>query len=91
MKDPVAAKLLRKTGEMLSLVSLEDIILYVGGLDDRVSEEDLKDQFNGYGEIESSQTVPQSACAFATYTSQEGSERVADNLANKLVIKGLRL
>jgi hypothetical protein len=26
VKDPVAAKLLRKTGEVLSLVSLEDII-----------------------------------------------------------------
>jgi pre-mRNA-splicing factor RBM22/SLT11 len=65
--------------------------LYLGGLDDRASQDDLKNQFYGYGEIESSQTVPQCACAFATYTSQEGSEKVADNLANKLVIKDLRL
>ncbi len=35
--------------------------------------------------------VPQRACAFVTYTSREGSEKAADNLANKLVIKGLRL
>jgi pre-mRNA-splicing factor RBM22/SLT11 len=94
VNDPVAAKLLRKAGEMPSLVPPEDMnirTLYVGGLDDRVSEEDLKDQFYGYGEIESIRMVPQRACAFVTYTSREGSEKAADNLANKLVIKGLRL
>ncbi|KAH8963752.1 hypothetical protein BDL97_04G029100 [Sphagnum fallax] len=94
VNDPVAAKLLRKAGEMPSLVPPEDMnirTLYVGGLDERVSEEDLKDQFYGYGEIESIRMVPQRACAFVTYTSREGSEKAADNLANKLVIKGLRL
>lgn len=94
MNDPVAAKLLRKAGEMPSLVAPEDMsikTLYIGGLDARVSEEDLKDQFYGYGEIESIRMVPQRACAFVTYTSREGAEKAADNMANKLVIKGLRL
>ncbi|CAM6087271.1 unnamed protein product [Calypogeia fissa] len=94
VNDPVAAKLLRKAGEMPSLNAPEDEsikTLYVGGLDQRISEEDLKDQFYAYGEIESIRLVAQRACAFITYTTREGAEKAADHLANKLVIKGLRL
>ncbi|KAG6549889.1 hypothetical protein Mapa_008871 [Marchantia paleacea] len=94
VNDPVAAKLLRKAGEMPSLVPPEDEsikTLYVGGLDQRIGEEDLKDQFYAYGEIESIRLVSQRACAFITYTNREGAEKAADHLANKLVIKGLRL
>eukprot|EP00249_Psilotum_nudum_P025341 c29712_g1_i1 orf=94-1485(+) len=94
VNDPVAAKLLRKAGEMPSLIPPEDEnvkTLYVGGLDQRVIEEDLKDYFYAYGEIESIRLVFQRACAFITYTSREGAEKAAENLANKLVIKGLRL
>ncbi|KAJ7521479.1 hypothetical protein O6H91_19G056200 [Diphasiastrum complanatum] len=94
VNDPVAAKLLRKAGEMPSLIPPEDMnirTLYVGGLDQRISEDDLKDQFYAYGEIESIRLVPQRACAFITYTNREASEKAAEHLANKLVIKGLRL
>lgn len=94
VNDPVAAKLLRKAGEMPSLNAPEDEsikTLYIGGLDKRISEEDLKDQFYAYGEIESIRLVAQRACAFITYTTREGAEKAADHLANKLVIKGLRL
>lgn len=94
VNDPVAAKLLRKAGEMPSLAAPDDMsikTLYVGGLVDRVTEEDLKDQFYSYGEIESIRMVPQRACAFVTYTTREGAEKAAEQLANKLVINGLRL
>eukprot|EP00250_Pteridium_aquilinum_P021277 c25080_g1_i1 orf=253-1719(-) len=94
VNDPVASKLLRKAGEMPSLIPPEDEsirTLYVGGLDQRVTEDDLKDFFYAYGEIESIRLVSQRACAFVSYTSREGAEKAAENLANKLVIKGLRL
>lgn len=94
VNDPVAAKLLRKAGEMPSLAPPEDMsikTLYVGGLIDRVTEEDLKVQSYSYGEIESIRMVRQRACAFVTYTTREGAEEAADHLANKLVINGLRL
>lgn len=94
VNDPVAAKLLRRAGEMPSLAPPDDAsikTLYVGGLVDRVTEEDLKDQFYSYGELESIRMVPQRACAFVTYTTREGAEKAADHLANKLVINGLRL
>eukprot|EP00850_Spirogloea_muscicola_P005596 SM000026S08845 [mRNA] locus=s26:1516:3864:- [translate_table: standard] len=94
VNDPVAAKLLRKAADMPSLSPPVDAnvkTLYVGGLDTRVTEEDLKDQFYGYGEIESIRLVPAKGCAFVTYTARDGAEKAAENMANKLVVKGLRL
>ncbi|XP_059308988.1 zinc finger CCCH domain-containing protein 49-like [Lycium ferocissimum] len=94
VNDPVAMKLLNKAGEMPSLEPPDDEsirTLYVGGVDARVSEQDLKDQFYAHGEIESVKMVLQRGCAFVTYTTREGAEKAAEELANKLVIKGLRL
>ncbi|XP_043713549.1 zinc finger CCCH domain-containing protein 40-like [Telopea speciosissima] len=94
VNDPVAMKLLNKAGEMTSLMAPEDEsikTLYVGGLDARVTEQDLRDHFYAHGEIESVRMVLQRACAFVTYTTREGAEKAAEDLSNKLVIKGLRL
>ncbi|KAF8402712.1 hypothetical protein HHK36_010800 [Tetracentron sinense] len=94
VNDPVAQKLLNKAGEMPSLVAPEDEsikTLYVGGLDARVTEQDLRDHFYAHGEIESVRMVLQRACAFVTYTTRDGAEKAAGELSNKLVIKGLRL
>uniref|UniRef100_A0A2N9HXP1 C3H1-type domain-containing protein n=1 Tax=Fagus sylvatica TaxID=28930 RepID=A0A2N9HXP1_FAGSY len=94
VNDPVALKLLNKAGEMPSLEPPEDEsirTLYVGGLNERVIEQDLRDNFYAHGEIESIRMVPLRACAFVTYTTREGAEKAAEELSNKLVIKGLRL
>ncbi|CAN0920888.1 Zinc finger CCCH domain-containing protein 49 [Linum grandiflorum] len=94
VNDPVAMKLLNKAGEMPSLEPPEDEsirTLYVGGLDARVSEQDLRDNFYAHGEIESIKMVPQRAIAFVAYTTREGAEKAAEELSNKLVIKGVRL
>ncbi|XP_047981213.1 zinc finger CCCH domain-containing protein 40-like [Salvia hispanica] len=94
VNDPVAMKLLSKAGEMPSLEPPDDEsirTLYVGGLDARITEQDLRDNFYAHGEIESVKMVLQRACAFVTYTTREGAEKAAEELANKLVIKGLRM
>ncbi|GKU94911.1 hypothetical protein SLEP1_g8335 [Rubroshorea leprosula] len=94
VNDPVALKLLNKAGEMPSLEPPEDEsirTLYVGGLDKRITEQDLRDNFYAHGEIESIKMVLDKACAFVTYTTREGAEKAAEELSNKLVIKGLRL
>ncbi|GAA0169270.1 RNA splicing factor [Lithospermum erythrorhizon] len=95
VNDPVAAKLLGKAGEMPSLEPPEDEsirTLYIGGVDAaKITDQDLRDQFYAHGEIESIKLVPQRACAFVTYTTREGAERAAEELSNKLVIKGQRL
>lgn len=94
VNDPVAMKLLNKAGEMPSLEPPDDEsirTLYVGGVDARISEQDLRDHFYAHGEIESIKMVVQRGCAFVTYTTREGAEKAAEELANRLVIKGLRL
>ncbi|MCI22609.1 zinc finger CCCH domain-containing protein 40-like, partial [Trifolium medium] len=83
VNDPVAMKLLGKAGEMTSLEVPEDEsikTLYVGGLDARVTEQDLRDNFYAHGEIESVKMVLQRACAFVTYTTREGAEKAAEEL-----------
>ncbi|KAK9911491.1 hypothetical protein M0R45_035399 [Rubus argutus] len=93
--DPVALKLLRRAGEMGCPEPPEDEsirTLYVGGVvDGRVSEQDLRDCFWVHGEIESIRMVVQRGCAFVTYATRQGAEKAAEDLCNKLVIKGLRL
>lgn len=90
----MALKLLNKAGEMPSLEPPDDEsirTLYVGGVDARITEQDLRDHFYAHGEIESIKMVVQRGCAFVTYTTREGAVKAAEELANKLVIKGLRL
>ncbi|KAG0479737.1 hypothetical protein HPP92_010595 [Vanilla planifolia] len=94
VNDPVALKLLSKAGEMSSVAPPDDEsikTLYVGGLDERITEQDLRDHFYAHGEIESIKMVLQRACAFVTYTTREGAEKAAEELSNKLVVKGVRL
>ncbi|KAI3891250.1 hypothetical protein MKW92_002461 [Papaver armeniacum] len=79
--EALISKLLNKAGEMPSLAPPDDQsikTLYI-------------DNFYSHGEIESVRMVLQRACAFVTYTTREGAEKAAEELSNKLVIKGLRL
>lgn len=65
----MALKLLNKAGEMPSLGPPDDEsikTLYVGGVDVRITEQDLRDRFYAYGEIESIRMVVRQACAFLT-------------------------
>jgi len=87
-------KLLGKAGEMGTLESPDDEsikTLYVGGLNSRILEQDIRDQFYAHGEIESIRILADKACAFVTYTSREGAEKAAQELSNRLVINGQRL
>ncbi|CAH2038673.1 unnamed protein product [Thlaspi arvense] len=94
VNDPVAMKLLGKAGEMGTLESPEDEsikTLYVGGLNTRILEQDIRDQFYAYGEVESIRILAEKACAFVTYTTREGAEKAAQELSNRLVVNGQRL
>ncbi|KAJ0260068.1 Zinc finger CCCH domain-containing protein 25 [Hirschfeldia incana] len=94
VNDPVALKLLGKASEMGTLETPDDQsikTLYVGGLNSRVLEQDIRDQFYAYGEIESIRILAEKACAFVTYTTREGAEKAAEELSNKLVVNGQRL
>ncbi|KAF8393141.1 hypothetical protein HHK36_021382 [Tetracentron sinense] len=94
VNDRVALKILNKAGQMPSLVAPEDKsikTLNVCGLNASMTEQDLRDYFYSHGEIESIRMVLHRACAFVTYTTREDAEKAAEQLSNKLVIKGQRL
>eukprot|EP00286_Rhodomonas_abbreviata_P023555 CAMPEP_0181311784 /NCGR_PEP_ID=MMETSP1101-20121128/13337_1 /TAXON_ID=46948 /ORGANISM="Rhodomonas abbreviata, Strain Caron Lab Isolate" /LENGTH=352 /DNA_ID=CAMNT_0023418569 /DNA_START=121 /DNA_END=1176 /DNA_ORIENTATION=- len=65
--------------------------LYVGLMNQAVTERDLVDIFYAYGEIRSVQVIQQSNCAFVSYTNRESAETAVQKLYNNLSIKGVRL
>ncbi|XP_010491303.1 PREDICTED: zinc finger CCCH domain-containing protein 4-like [Camelina sativa] len=94
VNDPVAMKLLGKAGDMGPLEPPEDEsirTLYVGGLNSITLEQDIRDRFYAYGEVESVRILPKKACAFVTYTTREGAEKAIQELCNRLVVNGQRL
>jgi len=93
VNDPVAAKLMSKADDMTLLAPPEDqsiMTLFIGGLDPKIGESDLRDTFYGYGEISSVRVISSRSCAFVTYTTREAAEKAAAALCNKLVVKGVR-
>eukprot|EP00656_Telonema_subtile_P048725 TRINITY_DN5883_c0_g1_i2.p1 TRINITY_DN5883_c0_g1~~TRINITY_DN5883_c0_g1_i2.p1 ORF type:complete len:367 (-),score=92.05 TRINITY_DN5883_c0_g1_i2:214-1314(-) len=93
--DPLAGKMLGKYKENnMGLEPPTDTTittLYVGGVTPEISEVDLKDQFYAYGEIKSIRMAPKANCGFVTYTTREAAEEAVAKLANRLVVKGVRL
>ena len=59
--------------------------LYVGGLDETITEQDLRDSFYAYGEIRSISVVAKQGCAFVQYTRRASAEVAAEKTFNKLV------
>jgi pre-mRNA-splicing factor RBM22/SLT11 len=56
-----------------------------------ITEDDLKDAFYTYGEIAGVRKVGSRFCAFVTFAERAAAEAAADGLANKLIVKGIRL
>ena len=65
--------------------------LWVGGVDESLTEGDLRDCFYAHGEIASVRILHKSSCAFVTYTTRAGAELAVERLHNRLTIKGQRL
>lgn len=61
--------------------------IWVGlmGLGATVSDKDLRDQFYAYGEVANINIVPQSNCAFVTYTDRAAAEQAVSKLHGNLV------
>ncbi|PSC73683.1 zinc finger CCCH domain-containing 40 [Micractinium conductrix] len=94
VNDPVAAKMMDRAAKWQRLTPPEDktiCTLFVGGLSDDISEEDLRDQFYPYGELRSVKKVASRNVAFVTYATREGAEKAAEELGGKLNVKGQSL
>jgi len=91
VNDPVAEKLLKRAQAMPHLDPPEDQMittLYVGGLDEHVTEQDIKNSFYAYGEIRSITLVSKQGCAFVQFTLRKSAERAAESTFNKLMVRG---
>lgn len=65
--------------------------LYVGGVGTDITEDDLRDAFYSHGELTSVRKVESRFCAFVNFANRAGAERAAEELHNKLIIKGTKL
>lgn len=94
VNDPVAKKLLDRAKNMPSIEPPEDkaiTTLFVGGLDEGVQEQDVKNAFYSYGEIRSLHHVPKQGVAFVTFTKRGDAEMAAEKSFNKLTIRGCKV
>uniref|UniRef100_A0A7S3ZAJ5 RRM domain-containing protein n=2 Tax=Lotharella globosa TaxID=91324 RepID=A0A7S3ZAJ5_9EUKA len=92
--DPVAKKMMRMANERTTpLVPPADKTirtLWVGGLDTKTSEADVRQKFSSFGELASVRVIGGKNCAFVTYTTRKGAEDAASKLQTGLSINGSR-
>jgi len=93
VNDPVAKKLLKRvqTKELLTPDDTDIKTLYIGNVDKRISEQDLRDHFYYFGEIKSIKLVPAQHCAFIEFTTREACEAAVQKLFNRLIVNGVFL
>ncbi|KJE90339.1 Rbm22 protein [Capsaspora owczarzaki ATCC 30864] len=92
--DPVAAKMLGQLVKMPKITPPADksiTTLYVGNLDDSISEDDLRDYFYQFGEIRSITISRKAACAFVAFTTRLFAEAAAERSYNKAIIHDRKL
>jgi RNA recognition motif-containing protein len=65
--------------------------LWLGGLDESVTEEELREKFYQYGAIGSVRMVPGKGCAFLTFTSRKAAEDASAACKGSLMLRGMRV
>lgn len=93
--DPVAEKMLARAEGMKQSMPPEDksiMTLFIGGVGESMTEDDLRGAFYPFGEIKALKKVDSRKCAFVTYTTREAAERAMKALGGAgIVVKGERL
>eukprot|EP00357_Protocruzia_adherens_P018101 CAMPEP_0115000166 /NCGR_PEP_ID=MMETSP0216-20121206/16594_1 /TAXON_ID=223996 /ORGANISM="Protocruzia adherens, Strain Boccale" /LENGTH=408 /DNA_ID=CAMNT_0002365209 /DNA_START=25 /DNA_END=1251 /DNA_ORIENTATION=- len=95
--DPVADKILAGVGEKESSklpqapADRSVTTLFVGGVTNKIKEEQIRDTFRGYGQIKNVKVVSKHACAFVTFQTRESAEEAMKHLYNRLVINTVRM
>ncbi|KAI7858560.1 hypothetical protein BDC45DRAFT_457504 [Circinella umbellata] len=85
--DPVANKILsrvRTSGSSLAPPEDKTITsLFITGVDDDVTETDIREVFCIYGQVKSVVVLHRSKCAFVNYATRSAAELAAQNIADK--------
>lgn len=90
----MAAKLLKKVSEMPKPITPEDktiTTLYIGNVNEKIDDKDLRDYFYQFGEIRSITIVRKQNCAFVTFNSRKDCESAIDKSFQKLIIHDQKL
>ncbi|KAK9864507.1 hypothetical protein WJX84_009809 [Apatococcus fuscideae] len=93
VNDPVANKMLGRVDRMPNLTPPEDAsitTLYVGSLTPGITEADLRDAFYPFGEVASIRVLERRHCGFVTYAARASAEKAAEELQNRLIVRGSR-
>jgi len=93
VNDPVAHKLLSRS-ELMEPTKPDDksvTTLYVGNVDKRISEQDLRDHFYYFGEITSLLLLPAQNCAFIEFETRAAAEAVFKKYQSNLIVNGIFL
>ncbi|CAJ0625513.1 7464_t:CDS:2 [Entrophospora sp. SA101] len=90
--DPVAKKMLNrvKGGGGSNITPPEDktiTSLFITGIEDDITESDLRGHFYAFGEIKSVVVVHKSKCAFVNYATRASAEQAVEKSHNNLNIK----
>jgi len=93
VNDPVAKKILTRMNahKITPPVDLEVKTLYIGNVQENITEQDLRDKLYSFGEIKEVRMVTKSLCAFVTYSTRESAEKAAENLFNNFVVNDITL
>jgi len=91
--DPVAKKMLNAAAERAPVPPADKNVttLWVGGVIEDVTEEDIKDAFYSFGELKFLTIMRAQNCAFVTFTTREAAEAALNKLHRSLFIKGNEL
>lgn len=65
--------------------------VYIGNIDDSITEEKLKYDFSEYGDIELVNTLKEKSCAFVNFTSIAGAVRAIEGIRSKEEYKKFRI
>jgi len=93
VNDPVAKKLLNRasSNEVEKPEDSSITTLYIGNVDRRITEQDLRDHFYFFGEITSILLVAAQRCAFVEFGTRIAAEAAVQKYQNSLIIKGVYL
>jgi len=104
MNDPVAAKLMQKHEQMKQKdneISLrgpppapeDDTIrtIFISGIDETVSDDNLREMFSSFGPIQSVHIVAEKKIGFVTYAHRQNAEEAIAKLYDCLFVSGRRL
>ena len=96
VNDPVANKIINKSGVTTTTNNItppqdKDIkTLFLSNvLANTITDQDIKDKFYSYGELQDVKIVEKSNCAFVTYTTRSSAESAIQELHNNLIIKDI--